>query len=141
MTRGAMNGNVVPRTRPGEKTQIGGLGNGKPLVQELFGNRENRRIGANGKSERGCGYHGEAAALKQYARSVSHILKQAFERRQPFLSMVAFPDRFRMPEFQRRLPANFRGRHAGADSLPFAESGARASLPEGAGRHAALSRN
>ena len=83
-----MNGNVVTGTCPGEKTQIGGLGHGKWLVQELFGNRENRRIGANGKGERCCCYHGEAAALEQYARGVSHILKQAFDQRQPFLSMA-----------------------------------------------------
>jgi hypothetical protein len=54
---------VVSATRPGEKTQIGGVGNGKPLVQKLFGDRENRRIRANRKRERQGGDNREAAAV------------------------------------------------------------------------------
>ncbi|OLE83103.1 MAG: hypothetical protein AUF76_07275 [Acidobacteria bacterium 13_1_20CM_2_65_9] len=108
---------VVSATRPGEKAQIGGVGHGKPLVQKLFGDRENRRIGANRKRERHGGDNREAAAVEQYARGVAHIVQKAFDGGQPFFSIVAFSDRLYMPEFQHRLPASFRGRHANRDVL------------------------
>src|SRR5262245_15843451 len=50
-------------TAPCQQAETAGLRHGEPVVQELFGNREERRVSTNRERKRCGGGDGEAAGL------------------------------------------------------------------------------